>query len=129
MPVIPLAFAPEMEELIIQGKKCCTSRHERKGDIGDLFLVKDRLYRIVHIHSCALYSVRDAYYNAEGFSSPEEFQQFWDRLYPKRSLHRDSQILYVHFFAYVSDICPDFNRGCNSCIPDLCPASEVCNHG
>lgn len=127
MPVIPLAFAPEMEELIIQGKKCCTTRRSLHGEVGDMFIVRDRIYRICHIHHCCLYSVKGAYYDAEGFTSPEAFQDFWEKTIEPS--FDEFNTVFLHFFAYVSDICPDFNRGCNSCIPDLCPASEVCNHG
>ncbi len=126
MTLITLNFAPEMEEAILQGRKCCTSRSMRKGIVGDLFLVKGQLYRILHIHSCALYSARNAYYDAEGFSSPEEFQKFWEEYV---GAFEKADPIFLHFFAYVTDICPDFNLGCNSCIPDCCPASEVCNHG
>ena len=98
MTIIPFSFAPEIEDAIIQGRKCCTSQHERGGIVGDMFLVRDRLYRIVHIHSCALYSVRNAYYDAEGFSSPGQFQAFWELCYGS---FEENKIGYLHFFAYV----------------------------
>ncbi|MCK9592811.1 MAG: ASCH domain-containing protein [Methanoregula sp.] len=126
MTLITLRFAPEMEDAILAGKKCCTSRKNKKGEVGDLFVVKDRLYRIVHVHHCLLYSVRDAYYDAEGFAYPGDFQEFWITHIGKFD---PGQIAHLHFFAYVTELCPDFNLGCNSCIPDLCPASEVCNYG
>ena len=126
MTLITLAFAPEMEDAIIAGKKCCTTRREKHGEVGDLFVVRDRVYRICHIHHCLLYSARDGYYDAEGFEFPGDFQEFWTKNV-ERFDH--SKIVHLHFFAYLTDICPDFNLGCNSCIPDLCLASEVCNHG
>lgn len=126
MTLITLAFAPSMEDAILQGKKCCTTRKTKKGEVGDIFLVKDRLYRICHIHSCLLYSARDAYYDADGFVFPGDLQEFWELNVGPFS---PSQIVYLHFFAYVTDICPDFNKGRRSCVSSACLASEVCDHG
>lgn len=126
MTLITLKFSPEMEELIMQGRKICTTRLEQKGEVGDCFVIRDRLYRIIEIdteidlnYSMALY------YRQEGFEYESEYFDALRSYYPDIS---EPDIVAVHFFAYVCDICQDFNRGCNSCIPEYCPASEVCNH-
>jgi len=98
MTLITLAFAPEMEDAIIAGKKCCTTRREKHGEVGDLFVVRDRVYRICHIHHCLLYSARDGYYDAEGFEFPGDFEEFW-ATNVERFDH--SKIVHLHFFAYI----------------------------
>lgn len=37
MPNITLKFAPEMRQAIYEGRKCCTTRSEVKGKVGDTF--------------------------------------------------------------------------------------------
>lgn len=97
MTLISLSFAPEMEEKIFSGHKCCTCRREKKGIPGDTFVVRDRVYRILHVHKTALYSVANFYHTMEGFSSPEEFQMFWKSVY---GTYTDGQMVYLHIFAY-----------------------------
>jgi len=44
MTPIILNFSPEMETLVMTGRKCMTTQTTRKGEPGDVFVVKDRLY-------------------------------------------------------------------------------------
>jgi hypothetical protein len=99
MTLITLTFAPEMEELIIQGKKCCTTRRTQLGEVGDMFVVHDRIYRICHIHHCCLYSVRGSYYDAEGFTSPAAFHDFWEQAVEQP--FDEANTVFIHFFAYI----------------------------
>ena len=100
MPIIPLRFSPDMERAVTTGKKCSTVRTERKGDVGDVFIIQGRMYRICHVHRAALQSFRDGYYNADGFSSPAEFQEFWEtHVGPFNPV----QCCYIHLFAYMGD--------------------------
>jgi hypothetical protein len=125
MPLITLNFSPEMEELMMQGKKICTTRLEQKGEIGDCFVVQDRLYRIVGLESEEL-AWMSAYHLLEGFESPEDYLNKIFEFYPDIT---EMDPVVLHWIAYVCDVCQDFNLGCNSCIPSYCQASEVCNHG
>jgi len=122
--LINLKFSPEMEEAVIIGKKCCTTRREQKGDVGDLFIVRDRMYRIVGIEDDDLDYIA-TWHQLEGFETPEGFIDTLLEFYPTIVT---GDMLYVHWFAYVTDICPDFNQGHNCCIPSVCPASEVCKY-
>ncbi len=100
MTLISLSITPDMEEKIFSGHKCCTSRREKKGIPGDTFVVRDRVYRILHVHKTALYSIGDFYHTMEGFSSPEEFQAFWESIY---SSYSGSLMVYIHIFAYAGN--------------------------
>lgn len=111
MTIINLKFSPEMEELVLQGEKCCTTRDEPKGEAGDIFRVGDRLYRILqidkrmHPHECSDFKL-------EGFESWKDLKCEIERIYP--SIIKQSEFLsnigtqggsevYVHFFAYVGE--------------------------
>lgn len=82
MPLIKLKFSPGMEELVLQGKKCCTTRDEKKGEIGDVFRVKDRLYRIIQIRVSDLSDISN-YYILEGFDYRYEFLKKIEEIYPE----------------------------------------------
>ena len=101
MTTIELSFAPEMEEAILSGYKACTTRRTRHGAVGDTFVVRGRMYRILHIHSAALISIAHSYYAIEGFSSPEEFERFWESAYGE---YWGASSVFIHMFAYVCDI-------------------------
>ena len=100
MTLINLKFSPEMESLIMQGKKICTTRDEQKGEIGDTFTVRDRLYRIVGIEYDEIEYI-EAWHLLEGFETPEQFVEMMMEFYP--TLVSDDT-LYLHWFAYVGPV-------------------------
>lgn len=120
MTLITLKFTPDMEEAILQGRKCCTTRDEQKGNLGDLFVVKDRVYRLLqvdrrmHPYECTDFLI-------EGFESFDLLKSELERFYPQviKTLERFSDIgkpgeeVYVHFFAYVGEI--PASPSCSGC--------------
>jgi len=99
MAWIEIPFSAKMRAAIADGRKCCTSRSVQKGEVGDLFVVAGRTYRIVDISPARLTYVRDQFFRQEGCESPEAFDTLW------RSLHRGhfsaDGTYYVHWFARV----------------------------
>lgn len=108
MALINLKFSPEMEELILQGKKCCTTRDDKKGDTGDIFVVGNRVYRIIEIEEICI-DVGVSFYKQEGFESSMKYRDCIKFIYPGASR------LYLHWFAYVGDWCPQFGVSCAAC--------------
>lgn len=106
MTQINLKFSPGMEDLILQGRKCCITRDEKKGEVGDVFRVKDRLYRIIQIQSYNVSSIAHLY-KLEGFVFRHQFLKAIEEIYPDIYDSGDN-IAYAHFFAYVGDWCPQF---------------------
>lgn len=104
MALINLKFSPEMEELILQGKKCCTTRDEVKGDSGDIFVVKNRVYRIISVWGDELLNI-SSLFHLEGFYSTDEFLDCLYMFYPELDETCD---VWIHFFAYIGDWCPQF---------------------
>jgi len=102
MALINLKFSPEMEELVLQGKKCCTARDEVKGKEGDTFVLKGRLYRIIQVNSYDVSGIARLY-KLEGFNHRYQFLKAIEEIYPDIYDSADN-IVYVHFFAYVGEV-------------------------
>lgn len=135
MTLITLKFSPDTEKSVIEGRKCCTTRDKRKGNPGDVFRVCDRLYRILSVDR-RMHPYECSDFLLEGFDSWDALNDELERIYPRlikpvesiTDLGKPGAVVFVHFFAYVTDVCQYFNTGL--CCPDgeNCPASEVCNH-
>ena len=62
MAQINLKFSPEMETLIMQGKKICTTRDEQKGEIGDFIQTRWRSANTDRLHEhLGINPTHDAY--------------------------------------------------------------------
>ncbi|TSA54938.1 MAG: hypothetical protein D4R45_03245 [Planctomycetaceae bacterium] len=99
--VVHFPFSPAMRDAVLNGKKLCTTRYEKKGEIGDYFPVDDVLFQIVDIWHAPLYVVHQLLYRLEGTDSPEAFEKLW------RGLHRGhfstGKEYWIHFFARCSE--------------------------
>jgi hypothetical protein len=118
MTLIKIKFNSEMERAIIEGRKCCTTRDEIKGNIGDLFRVKDRMYRIIQVDESDLF-YSSAMANAEGFKSDIEYLDCMSEIYPDLV---ECSPVFIHYFAYAGPWCPQFGvNGAVCSVPErLC---------
>lgn len=96
MSQLDLWFTADMEEAIRSGRKCSTSRRERHGDPGDRFIVGGGIYQIVDVIQVELAEVANLFFRLEGFASPQDFREFWTRVYGPPYSGWD--MVYVHFF-------------------------------
>lgn len=113
MTIINLKFSPDMEEAIMEGRKCCTTRDKRKGEIGDLFVIKDRVYRLTDIQEVDSLDIQYCHRN-DGFENVTNYMEKLHNLYPdkfKDLMGEPIPVLYVHYFAYVK---PNKNYSENS---------------
>ena len=101
MTLIKIKFNSEMERAIIEGRKCCTTRDEIKGNIGDLFRVNDRMYRIIQVDEIDLF-YSSAMANAEGFKSDIEYLDCMSEIYPDLV---ECSPVFIHYFAYAGPWC------------------------
>ncbi|HJK78035.1 MAG TPA: hypothetical protein O0Y06_00025 [Methanocorpusculum sp.] len=102
MAEVLIRFTPEMENLIIAGKKICTTRLERKGAVGDIFVVRGFVYRLVEIRSYSLDYIATNFYRLEGFSSRDEFIRFWVSIAGYPSFWESKSVSFpAHFFTLV----------------------------
>ena len=109
MKLIQLKFSDRMTDLITFGKKSATCRREQKGNAGDIFLVENRVYRITQVNQIFCADACDLFYEAEGFTEPEEMITALKEFYPGIT---SSDLLYIHHFAFWEytfgdcDFCP-----------------------
>ncbi len=101
MAEITIPFHPEMVDAIFAGKKTFTSRTKRYGDVGDTFTLKRNGIIITcclnFILRYGLLFVATNFYEKEGFDSPEQFLEYWNKLHPRRGYAPDQQV-WVHIF-------------------------------
>lgn len=106
---ISIKFSPYGERAILNGLKVCTTRLERKGEIGDYFKMKIEYdYNIlifnvylIEIKELPLWFVANYLYRLEGFESTEAFIKHWDELsgeYP-RYKYANNDAFPVHFLS------------------------------
>jgi hypothetical protein len=99
MTQINLKFTPKNEDLVYLGWKCATTRDEPKGKVGDVFPVRDRLYRILDILPVEFTQI-GIFYTVDGFDNVLDYAVELKNIYPEIKWNT---IIYVHFFAYVGD--------------------------
>ncbi len=97
MSWIVIPFSREMGRAILEGRKICTTRKEKMGEVGDYFIVSGKAYRIVWIEWVTLETVRDHLYALEGCGSPAEFEALWKRLH--RGHFSGEKVYHLHWFA------------------------------
>lgn len=113
--IVNLKFSPDMEDLVLAGKKCCSTRLIKKDEeknvipayeTGDQFVVRDRLYEIVDVHRRCVQDVYVSYLSCEGFRTVDEvsagkwFEIFFTNILnlPREGWGKPCN---VYFFAYV----------------------------
>ena len=100
---IKIPFMAEWHNVMLDGKKTCTSRNKRYGKIGDTFEVFGARYEITQIEQRNLLEVTANFYLAEGCETSNEFIAVWDKIYPHK-LWRGSQIVWVHHFKRLQEV-------------------------
>lgn len=97
---INLPFKPKMRELILAGRKTCTSRTRSYGQAGDTFRLDEKEFIVTSIIQEPLRVIAGYRHQREGFSNPDEFISYWKKLHPTKGYDPD-QLVFVHFFREV----------------------------
>ncbi len=97
MKEINIPFTDLMATLAIAEVKTCTSRTKRCGDIGDTFVIRDARFVLVEVANMDLDTIRTYYFEQEGFSSAQGFEDYWNLLHPRKRFQAD-QLVWVHWF-------------------------------
>lgn len=99
--LINIPFTDDMALAVIEGRKSCTTRTKRYGRVGDVFRVEHEArfetLILTQIEQYPLWLVAVKYYDKEGFSSQEYFQEKWRQLHHRRG-YRPNDIVWTHFF-------------------------------
>ena len=92
-------FSKEMTAALLDGRKCCTSRSKKYGELGDTFNVEGEVFRIVDIVPELLSDITALYYRCEGCRTADEFIDLWKRLH--RGVWNPDRVYYIHFLGHV----------------------------
>jgi hypothetical protein len=94
---IDVSFLPEFGPPMLAGKKTCTSRNSKLGERGDIFPAFGATFEIIAVKRLGLFYVSHHLYRYEGFNTPEEFIDCWNRIHPRAQFDPLRQV-YTHFF-------------------------------
>jgi hypothetical protein len=96
---IDMPFLRESKEAMVSGKKRASTRTRRYGYPGDWFKQFGRTFILTSVQRTFLdIVVRDRYLE-EGFASPSEFIECWDRLHPRVPYaERPTRVVFYHRF-------------------------------
>jgi hypothetical protein len=146
MTRIELSFSDEMKRLVFEGKKTATTRIRKKGQIGDTFRVRNRLYEILDIEILPwneVVSDNKALFELsmkEGFGAATNYIEKIESIYP--CLKKDpTNFVAIHYFEYCRNIplkvmktvisgCKECSESCkdgspfNDIIPESCPLED-----
>lgn len=118
MTQIDILLSREAAIEAIDGRKITFTESERKGEIGDTFIIEnpsfdennvvDRMwsdplikFRIVDIHEVRMCTLYDWYYRLEGFDSQEAFVKSWRDTHDGKCVVHDGKKLFIHFFGRI----------------------------
>ena len=92
-----IPFLSIFEKPMLAGTKTTTARTRKYGQPGDTFTAWGATFEIREIVRVFLSTVRDKFYQQEGFSHPDEFVAIWKRLHTIRGFNPE-QAVYLHSF-------------------------------
>ena len=94
---INLPFRPEFKDKILSGRKVCTSRTKKYGNVGDTFDAFGKEFILTAVGTQELDTVAMFLYYEEGFGNPREFIDCWKKIHPRKG-SSPKQKVYVHWW-------------------------------
>ncbi len=93
---VDIPFRGKFQNLMLSGKKTCTSRYAPYGRRGDYFEAFGAVFSITKVFRARVRHVARFYFRDEGFRTGSDFLRNWREIYPvKNDL---DELVYVHFF-------------------------------
>ena len=92
---IKIPFKEQFRDAMLEGRKICTTRTKRYGEVGDIFEAFGAKFEIVGVCPSIALWVGNFLYKEEGFDCPAEFHKIWKRLHPRLA---SEVAVFVHFF-------------------------------
>ena len=94
---VTIPFLGVFEDAMLKGYKIQTARTKRYGRLGDTFTAFGQKFVITRVFQYFLSTVAKYNYRIEGLDSPEQFQEIWKRLHPRKGYRPDDKV-WVHVF-------------------------------
>lgn len=98
---IKIPFKEQFRDAMLSGKKICTTRTKRYGEVGDIFEAFDAEFELVGVCPTIALWVGNFLYKEEGFEVAWDFHKIWRKLHPRLD---KSAVVYVHFFRQISQL-------------------------
>ena len=99
MTLVDIPFHEMNRVPMLDGSKHQTARTKRYARVGDRFKAFGAIFEVLTVELYSLWVVR-ADWKAEGFKSPEGFEEGWKRLHPRKGFDPE-QVVWVHKFKKV----------------------------
>ncbi len=103
MAEVRIPFLPEFCARMVNGEKTCTSRTKKYGKSGDTFGAFGKTFIITRrVEAKTLADVGARLFQEEGFKTPRQFVDVWNRLHPQKGF-TPNKMVYVHHFRLLQD--------------------------
>ena len=93
---VKIPFKAEFKDRILSGRKTCTSRTKKYGEVGDTFDAFGAEFILDKVLRVNLNFVAYNFYKEEGFEAPAQFIVCWNKIHP--NLWDNQLLVWVHFF-------------------------------
>ena len=84
-------------EKIKQCKKTATSRNKKYGDIGDVFWVENKMFKLDLVVKLPLWFVVTELYPSEGAGTMMELKKVWEDIHPRKGYTPNLEVWYHHW--------------------------------
>lgn len=97
MTEVKIPFNLWSQEKLLWELKKATSRYKKYAEVGDTFIMQTKEYYINLVVKLPLWFIRNYLYESEGCKTPEEFENIWIEIHPKRGFRLNDIVWYHHF--------------------------------
>ena len=105
MTRIKIPFNKWSLERLLDERKTATSRNKCYGERNDVFIIRNKIFRITNIRQLKLITIATYCFKDEGCETPEEFINVWKSIHPRLGWTPDKRV-WIHYFTYVEDVKP-----------------------
>lgn len=92
-----IPFRAQFRESLLADLKVYTARPQAMGVPGQMFVAFGTRFMLTEVEPIELSYVCEELYKQEGFKSPEEFVETWEKIHPYKG-YTPTQIVYLHKF-------------------------------
>jgi len=100
MTIIDVPFLQAFKRPMLDGRKTCTTRSKKYGEVGDIFGAWGLDFVLTEVARIPLHAVRDHHWEAEGVNSPTAFVKVWENIHPKKGFEPNAK-KWLHRFVRV----------------------------
>jgi len=103
MTQIGIPFNKWSLERLLNGSKSATSRNKKYGKVGDVFIIRGKIFKLTNIEKKKLIIIAMSYYPQEGAETSDEFIGIWRKIHPRAGWTPNKRV-WFHQFAEVDKL-------------------------